>query len=291
MRVPPVPYPAKACVTRARSVAWLARAGREPAPQGLRLLFYHRVADDDDELAVPVRRFREQMDFLAGEGYRVVDVVELGSLLAEGHASAPHGRPELRRRLPRRGGERTAGARAARLPGDRLRHDRRHRRTRPLHVVRTPTAAAHLGGGRRSGPRRHADVRGAFASRIPTCLAVADEQAAYEIAESRVELERRLGRRVTAFSYPTGLFGEREMRLVERGGLRRRSVVRARRQRPDDESLRSPSATDRPTRHACSTSARKSRAGTTRPCRCGPSTAACATATGRGSPLAASARR
>ena len=47
MRVPPVPYPAKACVTRARSVAWLARAGRDSAPLGLRLLFYHRVADDD----------------------------------------------------------------------------------------------------------------------------------------------------------------------------------------------------------------------------------------------------
>ena len=53
--------------------------------RGLRLLFYHRVADDDgDELAVPVRRFREQMDFLAGEGYRVVDVPQLGALLAEG---------------------------------------------------------------------------------------------------------------------------------------------------------------------------------------------------------------
>jgi peptidoglycan/xylan/chitin deacetylase (PgdA/CDA1 family) len=47
---------------------------------------------------------------------------------------------------------------------------------------------------------------------------VSDDRAASEIAESRLELERRLGRRVTAFSYPTGLFGGREMRLVEQTG-------------------------------------------------------------------------
>ena len=84
MRVPPFPYPAKACVTRARSAAWLARSRSGSPPSGLRLLFYHRVADDGDELAVPVRRFREQIDLLAAEGYRVVDVTWLGALLSDG---------------------------------------------------------------------------------------------------------------------------------------------------------------------------------------------------------------
>ena len=48
---------------------WLARGGR-PECRGLRILLYHRVADDGDPLALPPRRFREQMDHLAAEGYR-----------------------------------------------------------------------------------------------------------------------------------------------------------------------------------------------------------------------------
>ena len=52
----------------------------------------------------------------------------------------------------------------------------------------------------------------------PNLLAVDDVQAEQEIAGSKAELEDRLGRRVTAFSYPSGLFGERERRLVDRAG-------------------------------------------------------------------------
>ena len=51
----------------------------------------------------------------------------------------------------------------------------------------------------------------------PNLLALDDERARYEIAQSKTELEQRLARRVTAFSYPTGLFGERK-RLVEAAG-------------------------------------------------------------------------
>ena len=40
------------------------------------MLFYHRVSDDRDELAVSPARFRQQMAFLADEGYRVVGIVE-----------------------------------------------------------------------------------------------------------------------------------------------------------------------------------------------------------------------
>src|SRR5207248_11044742 len=71
-------------ITRARSLYWEARGRTGIAGVGIRILFYHRVADDRDELAVSPHRFRAQMDFLASEGYRVVDIVEATELLDRG---------------------------------------------------------------------------------------------------------------------------------------------------------------------------------------------------------------
>ena len=72
----------KPALTRLRTAAWRAR-GR-PRRAGLRVLFYHRVSDDPDPLAIAPRRFADQMDLLAAEGYRVVDVVEAARLLTSG---------------------------------------------------------------------------------------------------------------------------------------------------------------------------------------------------------------
>jgi peptidoglycan/xylan/chitin deacetylase (PgdA/CDA1 family) len=52
----------------------------------------------------------------------------------------------------------------------------------------------------------------------PSLLAVDDAAAEVEIRESRRELEDRLGRPVSAFAYPAGLFGDRERRLVAEAG-------------------------------------------------------------------------
>ena len=71
-------------MTRVRSAAWLARTRGRFEPSGLRILFYHRVCDDRDELAVTPRRFREQMDYLASEGYGVVNILEAVRLLRGG---------------------------------------------------------------------------------------------------------------------------------------------------------------------------------------------------------------
>ena len=77
----------KAALTRARSIGWSVRnRGRPARGTGVRILFYHRISDDPDELAVTPRRFREQMEFLASAGWRVVDVVEAGELAADGGA-------------------------------------------------------------------------------------------------------------------------------------------------------------------------------------------------------------
>ncbi|MGZ4418278.1 MAG: hypothetical protein ACXVRV_08890, partial [Gaiellaceae bacterium] len=58
LEVAPSPfYAAKAILTRARSAAWLARTSGRSAPNGIRILFYHRVSPERDELAVSPERF------------------------------------------------------------------------------------------------------------------------------------------------------------------------------------------------------------------------------------------
>src|SRR5918999_1531713 len=80
-----LPYPIKAAVTRVRSAAWLARSrGRPMEGGGLRILLYHRVADDRDPLALAPARFRAQMQLLESEGYRAVDLLEALALLDAG---------------------------------------------------------------------------------------------------------------------------------------------------------------------------------------------------------------
>jgi hypothetical protein len=76
-------YASKPAMTRVLSLSWLARTGGQASEVGIRILFYHRVSDDNDELAVSPKRFGQQMAFLASEGFRVVDVAEVGRLLRE----------------------------------------------------------------------------------------------------------------------------------------------------------------------------------------------------------------
>ena len=54
----------------------------------------------------------------------------------------------------------------------------------------------------------------------PNLPALSEGAAREEIAGSKLALEARLGRSVQAFSYPTGLFGAREQRLVREAGFR-----------------------------------------------------------------------
>jgi peptidoglycan/xylan/chitin deacetylase (PgdA/CDA1 family) len=54
----------------------------------------------------------------------------------------------------------------------------------------------------------------------PNLLTLRDSAAREEIVGSKVALEARLGRRVEAFSYPSGLFGVRERGLVAAAGYR-----------------------------------------------------------------------
>jgi peptidoglycan/xylan/chitin deacetylase (PgdA/CDA1 family) len=215
---PSLPYPVKAAVTSLRSAAWLGRSLGRPDESGLRILFYHRVADARDELAVPPRRFREQMAFLASSGYRVVDVVEAARLLADGHSPertvglsfddgyldvAENALPVLSE----------LGFRATVFIATGVTDGRAsfawYRRQPPL---LSWDDIVQLDGGT-FGFEAHTDTH-------PNLLAVEDERAAAEIAGSKRELESQLGRSVTVFSYPAGLFGPRERRLVIDAGYK-----------------------------------------------------------------------
>lgn len=216
---PTLPYPLKAAVTYLRSTAWLGRSLGHPDESGLRILFYHRVADAGDELAVPTRRFREQMDFLASAGYHVVDVVTAGGLLAEGHV------PKKTIGLSFDDGYLDVAENA--LP---LLSELGFRATVFISTGVTDGRAS-FRWYRRQQPallrwddivQLDGDTLGFEAHSVthPNLLAVDDRRAAAEIAGSKGELESRLGRSVTVFSYPAGLFGTRERRLVVGAGYR-----------------------------------------------------------------------
>ena len=215
---PSLPYPVKAAVTLARSAAWLARTRGRPDTGGLRILLYHRVADDDDDaLALPPSRFRRQMEHLASEGYRVVDLIEALELLDAGQLTArtigltfddgfadvaEHARPVLVEHGFRATVFVTTGVTDGRM-------------SFPWYERQPPV----LGWDEITELDREGTLRfEAHTVSHPSLLAVDDATAAGEIRDCRHELEARLGRPVSAFAYPAGLFGERERRFVADAG-------------------------------------------------------------------------
>jgi peptidoglycan/xylan/chitin deacetylase (PgdA/CDA1 family) len=215
---PSLPYPVKAAVTRARSAAWLARSRGRPALGGLRILLYHRVADDADPLALAPDRFRAQMDFLAGAGYRVLDLVSALALLDAG------GVPP--RTLALTFDDGFADVRDAALPVLAA-HDFRAtvfvttgvtdgRSTFPWYAGAQPPV---MGWDDVVALDREGVLRfEAHTVTHPSLLAIDEASAREEIRDSRLELSERLGREVSAFAYPAGLYGERERRLVAEAG-------------------------------------------------------------------------
>ena len=214
---PSLPYPVKSAVTLARSAAWMARTRGRPDTTGLRILLYHRVSDDDDPLAVAPRRFREQMQHLAAEGYRVVDLIAALDLLHTGRSPArtigltfddgfadlaEHALPVLAEHGFRATVFITTGVTDGRV-------------SFPWYERQPPV----LGWEEVVKLDREDTLRfEAHTVSHPSLIAVDDATAAAEIRDSRVELEARLGRSVSAFAYPAGLFGERERRLVADAG-------------------------------------------------------------------------
>ena len=178
-----VKYVAKALVTRARSTAWAARTNGQDEGDGLRILFYHRVSDDRDELAVSPRDFRRQMDYLATESYRSSTSSRPRSCSTR-DLVPPDGRTQLRRRVRRRGRAGATASGRAWLSGDRLRRAGGRRRVGDVRVVPLAAARVWLGRDRRSRPRGDAPLRGPLAHAPESPLAARDAAAWEEISGS-----------------------------------------------------------------------------------------------------------
>jgi peptidoglycan/xylan/chitin deacetylase (PgdA/CDA1 family) len=228
-------YLAKGAATRTRSAAWLARGRPSAAGGGLRILFYHRISDEQDQLAVRPRRFREQMAFLAAQGFTVVDVPRAAELLAAGELpprtiglSFDDGYLDNAERalpvLAEHGFAATVFLASAITDG----------RVRAGWYERQPPFLSWddvvaLDGGS-LGFEAHTVTH-------PSLVALDDEQARAEIEGSKRELADRLGREVTAFSYPAGLYGARERRLVAEAGFRAAVTTEPGPNRPGDDLL------------------------------------------------------
>lgn len=186
---------------------------------GLRILFYHRVSADRDELAVTPAAFAEQMDYLASEAYRVVDVLTAIDLLDSGKPLArtvamtfddgfldvaEHALPIL----SERGFQATVFVSPAVTDG---------RTSFSWYSEQPPLLnwddIAELD---RDGTLRFE----AHSLTHPNLPMLGAAEAREEIAGSKLELENHLGRVVRAFSYPTGLFGEREQRIAAAAGYK-----------------------------------------------------------------------
>ena len=212
-------YAFKALATRTHSLTWMLRTDGQPDHRGLRILFYHRVSNDRDELAVSPCNFRRQMDYLASQSYRVVDVVEAAELL------------DQREPAPKTIGlsfdDGYLDVAEEALP---VLAERGFRAT----VFVAPAVVdgwAKLGWYKHQPPLLgwdeivELDSEGtlrfeAHTLTHPNLLTLRDAAAKEEIVGSKVALEARLGRPVEAFSYPSGLFGIRERGLVAAAGYR-----------------------------------------------------------------------
>ncbi|HET8651174.1 MAG TPA: polysaccharide deacetylase family protein [Gaiellaceae bacterium] len=209
----------KAAGTRARSAAWELRTHGRPDASGLRILFYHRISDDRDELAVSPHDFRRHLDYLASEGYRVVDVLEAADLLDGGDPPArtvglsfDDGYLDVAEQalplLAERGFRATVFVAPAVIDGW---------ATFDWYDLQPPLLAwDEIVDLDREGTLRFE----AHSLSHPNLLTLRDSAAQEEIAGSKAALEAHLRRPVLAFSYPSGLFGLRERGLVAAAGYR-----------------------------------------------------------------------
>ena len=211
-------YPVKAALTRADSALWLARTRGRIDESGVRILLYHRVTDERDQLAVRIAAFAEQMAFLADEEFRVVDVREAGRLAVQAHPPtrvvgltfddgyadvAEHALPVLERY----GFSATVFVATGAADG-RARftwYDEQPPLLSP-DDIRSPA-------GRTLRFESHTVTH-------PNLTELDHEAARREIADGKRELEEWLEREVDAFCYPAGLFRARDRQLAAEAGFR-----------------------------------------------------------------------
>ena len=186
--------------------------------QGVRILGYHRVAPADDVLAVGPDSFRAQMETVRGAGATPVSLDSALDLLAQpvtgryvcitfddGFADVLDNAVPILRELE--------------IPATLFVASGVISREATYDWYRQPPPALTWEEIRRLVKHPLFDVQAHSRThrRLPA-LSEADARA--EIAGSKLDIERRTGQPVTSFCYPAGLYGQREVRLVEAAGYR-----------------------------------------------------------------------
>ena len=200
-------------------IAHRRRRGVSTAWEGVRIFGYHRVVDEpDDVLAVSPRAFARHMEMLAGAGVEPITLERAIDLLrrpVEGryavvtfddayHDNLEHALPVLERL----GIPGTIFAPTSIVSG----HSTYYWYDRPPRALGWDELRDLAAGG-------VLDVQ-PHTGTHPRLPALSDADAQREIGASKLELEARLGRPATVFSYPAGLYGDREVRLVREAGYR-----------------------------------------------------------------------
>lgn len=205
--------------TRLRTRIWPLRKRLASPSEGLRVLFYHRVADDPADLLTVTRRvFEAEMALLAERGYQVLDVVSAldrlysGELeprtvaltFDDGYVDNTENALPVLERFGFRGTVFVLGDLAATthpfLPGS----------TAPL---LSWDAIKLLDGRSPLSFEAHSLTH-------PDLTRVSDAASWNEIHGSGARLEAVLGRPKNVFCYPGGFAGRREREYVRRSGYR-----------------------------------------------------------------------
>ncbi len=208
---------AKSVLTQTRVLTWMLRT--QDLESGLRILIYHRITDDSDPLALSPIKFREQMEYLAANGFGALDVVTALDLLYAGQLEP-----------------RTVAITFDDGFEDVL--DNAHPVLTELGFAATVfVATAVIGGDASYGwappgastlswdQIRRLDPAGVLrfephSTTHPDLTALDDADTRGEIEESKAELERQIGRETHAFCYPSGFVRSRERELVREAGFR-----------------------------------------------------------------------
>lgn len=193
--------------------------GRTPfARNVVRVLGYHRIADDEDELAVSPKAFRAQMERLLALGARPITLEQAGRLLEEDvhdfyacvtfddgyHDILTHAVPVLRElQIPA-----TIFVPTGAIDG-----------SVPLYWYATPPPLLSWSELQELSADSLISI-GSHTRRHPDLTRLTDEAAWEEIAGSKAALESRLGVPVTSFAYPGGCMNDREARMVVMAGYR-----------------------------------------------------------------------
>ena len=185
-----------------------------------RVIYYHRISDDDHRSCVQPAAFAEQMRYLRSEGYRPLPFGEMRNYLDEGRPF-PEGAvavtfddgfadnysgafPVLAREsIPA-----TIFLAAAYIGG------------RDLPVLRDRSGVPPLGWDQVTEMARGGVEFGAHTLTHPSLPALSDEDLEREVRGSRNLIEERLGRAIDTFCYPRGEFDSRVKAAVRDAGYR-----------------------------------------------------------------------